>query len=80
MYPNPLKQKIHNGDLLLGTVALGPSSFNTAMVCKSNIDFLWIDTEHSSMDIEQLDMMPIIARQNNVAPMIRIAWNDPALV
>jgi 4-hydroxy-2-oxoheptanedioate aldolase len=80
MYPNPLKQKIHNGDLLLGTVAPGPSSFNTAMVCKSNIDFLWIDTEHSSMDIEQLDMMPIIARQNNVAPMIRIAWNDPALV
>lgn len=80
MYPNPLKQKIRNGDLLLGTVAAGPSSFNTAMVCKSDIDFLWIDTEHSSMDIEQLDVMPIIARQNNVAPMIRIAWNDPALV
>lgn len=80
MYPNPLKQKLQAGELLLGTVAAGPSSFNTAQICKSDIDFLWIDTEHSSMDIERLDMMPIIARQNNVAPMIRIAWNDPALV
>ena len=25
-------------------------------------------------------MVPVIARRNDVAPMIRIAWNDPALV
>ena len=30
--------------------------------------------------VEQLDMVPVIARRNDVAPMIRIAWNDPALV
>lgn len=79
-YPNPLKQRIRDGELLLGTVLNAPTSFMASQVCKSDIDFLWIDAEHSSIWIEQLDMVPVIARRNDVAPMIRIAWNDPALV
>ncbi len=79
-YPNPLKQRIRDGDLLLGTVLPAPTSFVASMVCKSDIDFLWIDAEHSSIWIEDLDMVPVIARQNDIAPMIRIAWNDPALI
>lgn len=79
-YPNPLKQRIRDGELLLGTVLNAPTSFMASLVCKSDVDFLWIDTEHSSIWIEQLDMVPVIARHNDVAPMIRIAWNDPALV
>ncbi len=79
-YPNPLKQRIRDGDLLLGTVLPAPTSFVASMVCKSDIDFLWIDAEHSSLWIEDLDMVPVIARQNDIAPMIRIAWNDPALI
>ena len=79
-YPNPLKQRIRDGELLLGTVLPAPTSFLASVVCKSDIDFLWIDAEHSSIWIEQLDTIPVIARRNDVAPMIRIAWNDPALV
>ena len=79
-YPNPLKQRIRDGELLLGTVLNAPTSFMAAQVCKADIDFLWIDAEHSSIWVEQLDMVPVIARQKDVAPMIRIAWNDPALV
>ena len=79
-YPNPLKQRIRDGELLLGTVLPAPTSFMASQVCNSDIDFLWIDAEHSSIWIEGLDMVPVIARRNDVAPMIRIAWNDPALV
>lgn len=79
-YPNPLKQRIRDGELLLGTVLNAPTSFMASLVSRSDIDFLWIDAEHSSIWVEQLDMVPVIARRNDVAPMIRIAWNDPALV
>ncbi len=79
-YPNPLKRRIRDGELLLGTVLPAHDSFTASVVCRSDIDFLWIDTEHSASAVEDLDMVPVIARQNDVAPMIRVAWNDPALI
>ena len=79
-YPNPLKQRIRDGELVLGTVLPAHDSFTASVVCRSDIDFLWIDTEHSASAVEDLDMVPVIARQNDVAPMIRVAWNDPALI
>ncbi len=79
-YPNPLKGRIRDGELLLGTVLPAHDAFTASAVCKSDIDFLWIDTEHSASAIEDLDMAPVIARQRDVAPMIRVAWNDPALI
>ena len=48
-YPNPLKQRIRDGELLLGTVLNAPISFMASQVCKSDVDFLWIDAEHSSI-------------------------------
>ncbi|MYK98129.1 MAG: hypothetical protein F4014_04755, partial [Gemmatimonadetes bacterium] len=79
-YPSPLKQRIRDGELVLGTVLPAHDSFTASVVCRSDIDFLWIDTEHSASAVEDLDMVPVIARQNDVAPMIRVAWNDPALI
>ena len=79
-YPNTLKRRIRAGELLLGTVLTAHNSFDASVVCGSDIDFLWIDTEHSASAVEDLGMVPVIARQRDVAPMIRIAWNDPALI
>ena len=50
-YPNPLKQRIRGGALLLGTVLPAPTSFTAAAVSGADIDFMWIDTEHSSFGI-----------------------------
>ena len=80
MYPNPLKQKIRAGELILGTVLPWPSVNVAMQVCRSNIDFLWIDTEHAMYGVETLDAIPALVRNHGVAPMIRVAWNDPALI
>ena len=80
MYPNPLKQKLKAGELVLGTALPVFSSTVTTMTCRTGIDFLWIDTEHSSNDIESLDAIPVLARNQGVAPMVRVAWNDPHLI
>ncbi|MEZ4614645.1 MAG: aldolase/citrate lyase family protein [Caldilineaceae bacterium] len=80
MYPNPLKQKLKAGELVLGTALPVFSSMVTTMTCRTGIDFLWIDTEHSSNDVESLDAIPVLARNQGVAPMVRVAWNDPHLI
>jgi 2-keto-3-deoxy-L-rhamnonate aldolase RhmA len=80
MYPNPLKQKLKRGELLLGTVLPSPSSLQTTATCQTGIDFLWIDTEHAAHGVEALDAIPVLARQQGVAPLIRVAWNDPHLI
>ncbi len=80
MYPHPLKQKLKNGELVLGSSlpALSPTVVGTVM--QAPVDFLWIDTEHAPFGTEALDTIPALMRLHGVAPMIRVAWNDPALI
>ena len=80
MYPNSLKQKLQSGQLVLGTALPFPSGSATTATCQTGIDFLWLDTEHAPHGTEALDVIPTLARHQGVAPMIRVAWNDPALI
>lgn len=80
MYPNPLKQKLNMGELILGSLLLIPSPFIAGMILQTQPDFLWIDTEHLPFGVEALEAIPVLARQKGVAPLIRVAWNDPALI
>lgn len=80
MYPNPLKQKIKRGELVFGTAIPVASPRVAAAACAADIDFLWIDTEHSPFGTESLETVPALVRQLGVAPLIRVAWNDPALI
>ncbi len=80
MEPNPLKQRLSSGELILGTSLSAPDTRVTAMTCQADIDFLWIDTEHQPFATESIGVLPVLARRNGVAPVIRVAWNDPALI
>ena len=80
MYPNPLKQKLQNGEVVLGSGLLSFTPHEAGMIIDTGIDFLWIDTEHLPYGAESLDVIPVLARQRGVAPMIRVANNDAALI
>jgi 4-hydroxy-2-oxoheptanedioate aldolase len=80
MYPNPLKQKLQRGDLVLGTSLPAPSLLVAGAIIQSDIDMLWIDTEHSEMTIEGVADVAVLARLKGVAPLIRVAANDPAMI
>ena len=80
MYPNPLREKIRSGNLVVGTLLPGVTPHIAGVVIETQPDFLWIDTEHSPYGTEALDVIPVLARNKGVAPMIRVAWNDPALI
>lgn len=80
MDPNLLKQRLSSGELVLGTGLSAPDARVAVATCQSGIDFLWIDTEHAPFATESVELLPVLARQNGVAPVIRVAWNDPALI
>ena len=80
MYPNPLKQKLQAGELVLGTSLPVPSPHLLAPLLQTAPDFVWIDTEHMPFGTEALSTIPVLIRQAGAAPLIRVAWNDPALI
>ena len=80
MYPNPLKQKLQAGELVLGTGLPAFMPQVAGMICNADIDFVWICTEHSPYAFETLDVIPSLIRQRGVAPMIRVANNDAGLI
>ena len=79
-YPNPLKKRLQNGELIFGSALPAFTPHVAGSILDTNPDFLWIDTEHLPYGTEALDYIPVLARMRGVAPMIRVAWNDPALI
>ena len=80
MYPNPVRRKLKDGELVLGTALPVPHPIAAGIILDSKPDFLWIDTEHGPFGVESLGAIPALARMRGVAPMIRVASNDDALI
>ncbi len=80
MYPNPLRARLQAGETVLGTSLPVPQPIVVGMILQTKPDFLWIDTEHAPYATESLGATPVQTRQAGVAPMVRVAWNDPALI
>ena len=81
MYPNPLKQKIRDGQLILGTsLPAHDTGIASALANNCAADFFWIDQEHSPYGPADLGMIPILMRQLGKAPIVRVPWNDPAQI
>ena len=81
MYPNPLKQKISEGQLVLGTsLPAHDIRITAALAHGCTADFIWIDQEHSPFGPSELEMIPIMLRQKGIAPIVRVPWNDPAQI
>lgn len=71
-----LKQKIP----VLGThISLNDSTI-TELIGNLGFDYLWIDTEHTAIDLYCLQQHLIAARAAGVSAIVRIPWNDPVRV
>ena len=78
MYPNPLKQKLRGGKLVLGTMLPTHDIRIAAEIAnRCTADFVWLDQEHSPFGPRDLEMIPIVLRQQGIAPVVRVPWNDP---
>jgi 4-hydroxy-2-oxoheptanedioate aldolase len=81
MYPNSLKARLKSGEIILGSGGVvGPSLHLVGAIATTQPDFIWIDTEHQPFGSEALPGACVIMRLRGVAPMVRVPWNDPALI
>lgn len=80
MFENPVKQKLAAGKAAWGASSGVADEFANQLVISTGIDFLWIDTEHSTFGLDDVRLLPVLARQHNCTPMIRVAGLDPNLI
>jgi 2-keto-3-deoxy-L-rhamnonate aldolase RhmA len=80
-YPSTIRQKIARNDVVLGTgmVSLEPH-VAAAIYNGCGVDWVWIDQEHEPSGTESVGAIAVMGRQAGVAPVIRVAWNDPGLI
>jgi 4-hydroxy-2-oxoheptanedioate aldolase len=77
---NPVKKKLAAGKAAWGASASVADEFANQICISTGIDFLWIDTEHSTFGLDDVRLLPILARQRGCMPMIRVAGLDPNLI
>ncbi|MBL8234743.1 MAG: hypothetical protein JNL98_39960, partial [Bryobacterales bacterium] len=80
MFENPVKQKLASGKAAWGASTSVSEEFPNQLAISTGIDFLWIDTEHSSYGLDDVRMLPILARNHGCMPLIRVAGLDPNLI
>lgn len=73
------RQRIRNGEILIGTAITFGDPAVTDALCDS-ADFYWIDAEHSALTNDQIQGHIISTKGTDTAPLVRVPWNDPVRI
>lgn len=74
-----MKEKLRRQELCIGThVSLG-EGLVSEMMGYLDYDYLWIDMEHSCINLAQLQNHLMGARASGINAIVRIPWNDAVL-
>jgi len=74
---NPLKEKLAKGKKVLGTHIQLSTNTTTEILGSLGFDYLWIDTEHTSLSVAQVEQHLLAARCTGTSALVRVPANDP---
>ncbi len=74
------KAKISSGHLCLGTVITLSDPIVSELAGDCGLDFTWIDAEHAPFSLENIQGHIMALRGTDCAPLVRVAWNDFAIL
>ena len=74
---NRLKEKLAKGEKALGTHIQLNTCTTTEIIASLGFDYLWIDTEHTSLSLEQVEQHLLAARTTGTSAIVRVPSNDP---
>lgn len=77
MKSRELIAKLNDGGRIYGTLIISTSPHWPAEVKKLGLDFVFLDTEHMSIDRDQLSWMCRTYSALQMAPIVRIPYPDP---
>ena len=72
-----LRERLAKGSTAIGTHVSLNNPVITELLGSCGFDYVWIDTEHTTVTLEQLQMHMIAAKAAGVAAVARVPWNDP---
>ena len=75
-----LRQRLREGQFVLGTFLEIASPALVEILGLSGFDFVIIDREHGSIDLESAENLIRAARCSGISPIVRVAENHPVLV
>ena len=73
------RDKLARGQVCLGPVITFADPTITEALCSLH-DFVWIDAEHNAMSLETVQAHIMATKGSDVAAIVRVRWNDPALI
>ncbi|WP_150462846.1 HpcH/HpaI aldolase family protein [Nesterenkonia ebinurensis] len=74
------RQRLLNGESLVGTFCAIPHPAATEMVASAGFDFLCLDSEHAAIDRETAENMLRAASVWSIPALVRVAGNTPELI
>ena len=72
---NRVKTLLKEGKPALGVVLTMPSPPAAEILARAGFDWMWIDLEHSPIDLETADRMIQAMQGMETVPIVRVAWN-----
>jgi 2-keto-3-deoxy-L-rhamnonate aldolase RhmA len=80
MRKNMLKEKLNQNEAVFGTWIMTNSLDNAEILAHTGTDFIMIDAEHGSMDLETAGRMVSVMRGTQTTPLIRVAGNEVPII
>ena len=77
--PLSFSQRLHAGELVVGTFLKTPTSHATEIIGDLGFDFVVIDQEHAPFDRTSTDVALLAARALNVPALVRVSGSDAIL-
>lgn len=78
MNPNRMKRKLYAGETVLGCSIMVPSPQLVEMVGRAGFDWVLLDLEHGTIDLETAELMIMAAEAAGVTPIARPRGNAKA--
>lgn len=75
---NKLKNKLNDGEAVIGTWSVLPSAAVIDVIASTGIDFIVIDSEHGPISFETAQLMTITCESRGVTPIIRVSGINQA--
>lgn len=72
---NRVKALLNTGQPALGVVITMPSPSVVESLARAGFDWMWLDLEHSPIDLETADRMIQATQGTEIVPIVRVAWN-----
>ncbi len=76
---NVLREKLRKGTTCIGAAVSFGDATVTEALC-NYLDFIWVDMEHVPFSLETVQAHMMATKGSQVAPIVRVPWNDPVLI